>query len=236
MRSEIFSAQYLAQPATQVGIEQQNSHCVKAVINGEVLARQGALVAYRGNLTIDVKGQGVGGFLKRAFTGEGLSLMAVRGQGEAWFADRGEHCFLLDLEPSDSFSVDGRHVLCFDAGLQYDIQRISGAGMSGGGLFNSVFTGVGRIAVISDGTPVAIPVTAQLPVFVDTDAVIGWTSGLSTQIRRSAGLKSMLRGGSGEMFQLGFSGEGVVLVQPSEGTPVTTGNSGGGGAIDSLFS
>jgi uncharacterized protein (AIM24 family) len=33
--------------------------------------------------------------------------------------------------------------------------------------------------------------------------------------------KSLIGMGSGESFQLGFSGQGWVLVQPSEGRPVT---------------
>jgi uncharacterized protein (AIM24 family) len=35
-------------------------------------------------------------------------------------------------------------------------------------------------------------------------------------------MRSMLRGGSGEAFQLAFHGPGFVVVQPSEGIPVPT--------------
>lgn len=229
MRGTLFDQTHTAQPATQPGITLQNSQCVKAAINGEVLARQGAMVAYRGNLQIDVKSQGVGNFLKRAVTGEGLSLMSVRGQGEAWFASLAHHCFVVDIDPGDGLSVNGRNVLCFDQGLQYQINMIKGAGMFGGGLFNSTFHGQGRLAITSDGTPLVIPVTPQAPVLVDTDAIIGWTAQLQTQIHRSQGLKSVLKGGSGEMFQVVFQGQGFVLVQPSEGLPTTANNQGGGG-------
>jgi uncharacterized protein (AIM24 family) len=227
VRSELFDEKYTAQPPTQVGITLQSSHCVKATINGEILARQGALIAYRGNLGIEVKSQGMGNFLKRAMTGEGLKLMSVRGQGEAWFANVAEHCFVLDFESGDGFSVNGRNVLCFDSTLQYQIGMVSGAGMFGGGLFNSTFTGQGRLAISADGHPLVIPVSPNMPVLVDTDAVVGWSAQLQTQIHRSQGMKSILRGGSGEMFQIVFQGQGFVLVQPSEGMPVTKSSSGG---------
>jgi uncharacterized protein (AIM24 family) len=61
-----------------------------------------------------------------------------------------------------------------------------------------------------------IPVTPQAPVFVDTDAVVGWSAQLQTGLHRSQGLGSMLRGGSGEAVQLQLSGNGFVIVRPSE--------------------
>lgn len=144
MRSDLFTQENTAQAPSQIGISLQNHKCVKAVINGELLARQGAMIAHRGNLQIETKGQGAGKFLKRAITGEGLALMAVRGQGEMWFASLAHDCFIIDLEQGDGLSINGRNVLCFDPTLQYDIRLVKGAGMFGGGLFNSLFTGHGR--------------------------------------------------------------------------------------------
>jgi uncharacterized protein (AIM24 family) len=222
MQSDIFKTENMAQPPAQVGISLQHPRCVKAVVNGELLAKQGAMIAYRGNVQFEVKSQGVGNFLKRAVTGEGLSLMSVRGQGEVWFADDASNCFLLDLTSGDALSINGRNVICFDTTLAYDIQMVRGAGMFGGGLFNSVFSGAGRIAITCDGQPIVIPVGPQAPVFVDTDAVVGWSAGLQTSIQKAQSLKSMLRGGSGELFQLALHGQGFVIVQPSEGPKVPT--------------
>jgi uncharacterized protein (AIM24 family) len=232
MRSEIFRTENMAQPPTQVGLGLQHSKCVKYVVNGECLARQGAMVAYRGNLQFEVKGQGVGTFLKRAVTGEGVPLMAVRGQGEAWFAADAQDCFVLELEQGDALSINGRNILCFDSSLRYDIQLVRGAGMFGGGLFNSVFTGAGRLAITCDGQPLVIPVSPQLPVYVDTDSVVGWSSALQTGIQKSQSLKSLLRGGSGELFQLALSGQGFVIVQPSEGRSQP--QQSGGGFLSNL--
>jgi uncharacterized protein (AIM24 family) len=177
------------------------------------------MVAYRGNLQFERKGQGMGGMLKRAVTGEGLPLMAVRGQGEAWFAHEAQNCFIVDVEPSDEFTVNGRNVLCFDATLSYKIQTVKGAGITGGGLFNSVFSGQGRLGLICEGNPLVIPVSPQQPVYVDTDAVVGWTATLHTSLHRSQSIGSILRGGSGEAVQLKLEGEGYVVVRPSELTP-----------------
>ncbi|MDQ8703652.1 AIM24 family protein [Streptomyces sp. LHD-70] len=219
MKSELFASQNMAQPATAPGMSQQNSKSIKYVVNGEMYARQGSMIAFRGNLQFERKGQGVGGMLKRAVTGEGLALMAVRGQGEAWFAQEAANCFIVDFDPGDSLTINGRNVLCFDATLSYDIQTVKGAGMAGGGLFNSVFTGQGKLAVICEGDPIVIPVSQQAPVYVDTDAVVGWSSHLHTSLNRSQSIGSMIRGGSGEAVQLMLQGDGFVIVRPSEAVP-----------------
>jgi uncharacterized protein (AIM24 family) len=219
MKGDLFSSQHVVQPAIAPGLSVENAKCLKYTVNGEMLARQGSMVAFRGNLQFERKGQGVGGMLKRAVTGEGLPLMAVRGQGEAWFAHEAQNCFVVEVDPGDEFTVNGRNVLCFDASLSYRIKTVKGSGIAGGGLFNSVFTGRGKLGLVCEGNPLVIPVTAQQPVYVDTDAVVGWTAHLETSLHRSQSLGSMLRGGSGEAVQLMLQGEGYVVVRPSEATP-----------------
>ncbi|PKV88551.1 AIM24 family protein [Streptomyces sp. TLI_146] len=222
MKSDLFSSAHMAQPATEAGMTLQNAKSIKYAVNGEMLARQGAMIAYRGNLQFERRGQGIGGMLKRAVTGEGLPLMAVKGQGEAWFANEAQNCFIVDIEQGDVLTVNGRNVLCFDASLSYEIKTVKGSGIAGGGLFNSVFTGWGRLGLVCEGDPLVIPVTAQQPVYVDTDAVVGWTANLSTSLHRSQSIGSMIRGGSGEAVQLMLQGEGYVIVRPSEATPKKT--------------
>ncbi len=216
MKGDLFSSEYVVQPATAPGMTAENAKCIKYAVNGEMFARQGAMIAFRGNLQFERKGQGVGGMLKRAVTGEGLPLMAVRGQGEAWFAHEAQNCFIVDIDQGDALTVNGRNVLCFDATLSYEIKTVKGAGMTGGGLFNSLFTGYGKLAVICEGSPIVIPVTQQQPVYVDTDAVVGWSAQLNTSLHRSQSVGSMVRGGSGEAVQLMLQGEGFVIVRPSE--------------------
>lgn len=81
MKSDLFSSEHMAQQATAPGMTLQNSKSIKYAVNGEMHARQGSMIAFRGDLQFERKGQGIGGMLKRAVTGEGLPLMAVRGQG-----------------------------------------------------------------------------------------------------------------------------------------------------------
>jgi len=219
MNSDLFSSENMATPATAPGMIQQNAKSIKYALDGECYARQGSMIAYRGDLQFEKQGQGVGKFLKRAVTGEGLALMAVRGRGEVWFAHEAANCFVIDLAPGDGITVNGRNVLCFDPSLSYEIKVVKGAGMVGGGLFNSVFSGQGKLAVMCEGNPLVIPVSPQSPVFVDTDAVVGWSSSLQTTLHRSQSLGSMLRGGSGEAVQLRLDGEGFVIVRPSELRP-----------------
>ncbi|AJF67853.1 AIM24 family protein [Streptomyces vietnamensis] len=224
MKSDLFAGEHLAEAATFPGMTLQNAKSVKYTVNGEMHARQGSMIAFRGDLQFERKGQGIGGMLKRAVTGEGLALMAVRGQGEAWFAHEAQNCFIVEIEQGEAFTVNGRNVLCFDATLHYDIRTVKGAGMTGGGLFNSVFSGYGKIALMCEGNPIVIPVTPQAPVYVDTDAVVGWSEQLHTSLHRSQSLGSMIRGGSGEAVQLKLEGQGFVVVRPSELTPQKTAN------------
>lgn len=224
MKSDLFSKEHLAEAAQIPGMTLQNAKSVKYAVNGEMHARQGSMVAFRGNLQFEHKSQGLGGLLKRAVTGEGLALMAVRGQGEAWFAHEAQNCFIVEIEQGDALTVNGRNVLCFDATLHYEIKTVKGAGMTGGGLFNSVFTGYGKLALMCEGSPIVIPVTPQAPVFVDTDAVVGWSADLQTSLHRSQSFGSMIRGGSGEAVQLRLDGQGFVIVRPSEATPQKVAN------------
>ena len=60
-------------------------------------------------------------------------------------------------------------MLAFDSTLQYDIKMVQGMGMmSSAGLFNCVFTGHGRIAITTKGTPVVL--TVDQPTYVDPQA------------------------------------------------------------------
>ncbi|WP_327294620.1 AIM24 family protein [Streptomyces sp. NBC_01197] len=219
MKSDLFQNDHMAQQATAPGMTLQNAKSIKYTVNGDMLARQGAMIAYRGSLQFERKGQGIGGMLKRAVTGEGLPLMSVTGKGEAWFAHEAANCFIVDVEQGDAITINGRNVLCFDSTLSYEIKTVKGSGIAGGGLFNSLFTGYGKLGLICEGNPIVIPVTPQQPVYVDTDAVVGWSAQLQTSLHRSQSIGSMIRGGSGEAVQLMLQGEGFVIVRPSEAKP-----------------
>jgi uncharacterized protein (AIM24 family) len=72
---------------------------------------------------------------------------------------------------------------------------------------------------------------ASAPTFADAQAAITWSSGVSTSIKTDFKMKNLIGRGSGETIQMAFSGQGWVLVQPSEGqvsAPASSGSSGGG--------
>ena len=74
------------------------------------------------------------------------------------------------------------------------------------------------MAITTDGDPVVLRTDA--PTFVDTDAVVAWSSNLQTGLNRTMKAKAAIGLGSGEAVQLTFQGDGIVIVQPSEGRSI----------------
>lgn len=184
---------------------------------GAIQARKGSMVAYQGDVHFEHQGGGLGRLVKKAMTGEGTPLMSVEGTGEVFLADDAQEVHLIKLE-NDAVTCNGRNVLAFDAGIDWDITRIKG-GMSGamaGGLFNIALKGTGWVAICTDGPPLMLDV-AEAPTFADAQAAVCWSSGVTTQLKTDVGFKTMTGRASGESFQLAFSGQGWLLVQPSEG-------------------
>jgi uncharacterized protein (AIM24 family) len=218
----------------------QNSKLLKIALNQvEVQAKLGSMVAYQGNVRFEHAGSGgVGRFLKKQLTGEGTQLMKINGSGEVFLADLAQDLHLIKLE-NDAVTCNGQNVLAFDAGIDWDIQKVEGgmAGALAGGLFNMSLRGTGWVAVISNGPPVLLDV-GQAPTYCDPQAAITWSSGVQTQVKSDVNVKTMIGRGSGETIQIGFMGSGWVLVQPSEGlvkaaTPAG-GGQGGGGLLSNL--
>jgi uncharacterized protein (AIM24 family) len=90
-----------------------------------------------------------------------------------------------------------------------------------------VLTGTGTVALCTVGQPVVLDCSQQ-PTYVDVQAAVAWSANLVPQVVSSMNMRSMLRGGTGEAFQYAFSGQGFVVVQPSEEIP--HGLAGGGGS------
>ena len=213
----------------------QNPQMLRVALGDDVLAIKGAMVAYQGRVEFDHEKAGMGRFLKKVFTAEDIPLMRVSGQGEVFFASEAGFVYTVTLE-GDGISVNGRNLLAFDASLEWDIKRTKGAGMMAGGLFNTVISGSGTVAMHSVGSPVVLDCSQQ-PTYVDVQAAVAWSSHLTPQLVSSMKFKSLLRGGSGEAFQYLFHGPGFVVVQPSEWAPVAQGqnSSGGGGILGNLM-
>jgi uncharacterized protein (AIM24 family) len=197
----------------------QNSKMLRVHLNGEVLARQGSMVAFQGQMDFSYEGAGgVGKFIKKAMTGEGAPLMRVKGQGLLFVAENATDIHLFYLE-NEALTVNGRNILAYDPHLTSDIQRVQGAGIAAGGLFNTTLTGTGWVAVTAHGTPVMLD-TGRAPTFADGQSAVCWSAGLHVGVNRTIKASALIGRGSGEAMQLAFQGQGFVLVQASEG-PIT---------------
>ncbi|HEY5143045.1 MAG TPA: AIM24 family protein [Solirubrobacteraceae bacterium] len=215
----------------------QNSKLLKVELHdGEIQAKKGSMVAYQGDVSFEHAGSGgMGRMLKKAMSGEGTTLMKIGGTGEIFLADSAQEIHLLKLD-NDSVTVNGPNLLAFDADIDWDINRISGgtASAMSGGLFNMTLKGSGWVALLTDGPPILLDV-ASAPTFADAQAAVTWSSGVSANLKTDFKAKNLIGKSSGETLQMAFSGQGWVLVQPSEGRPVPTSGGGSGGLIGNVL-
>ena len=200
------------------GAALQNARMLRVRVGESFLARQGAMVAYQGDVTFAYQGSGAAKFLKKAVTGEGLSLMRVEGQGDVFLADTARHVHILNLTES-GISVNGANVLAFSSSLDWNVERVKGGSIAAGGLFNTTLRGTGWVAITTDGEPVVLN-AGEAPTFADTDAIVAWSADLQTSLRSTMTAGGAIGRGSGEAVQVTFAGQGFVIVQPSEGMPV----------------
>ncbi|MRH88024.1 stress protein [Nocardia sp. SYP-A9097] len=230
MQSELFDARHAE--VNGIGIQKQGGKMIKVAVNGEVMARAGSMVAYQGELQFKALGSGgIGRAIQQRLTGEGVPLMKVTGRGDLFLANGAADVHTVDLDGSDGLTINGANVLAFDPTLTYNIKMVQGAAgfASNAGLFNCVFTGRGRIAITTHGSPVVLNV--DQPTYADPQAAVAWSSSLQTGIKRndSFGFSRLIGRSTGEGMTLSFSGRGFVIVQPSELPPGgLIGGTGGG--------
>ena len=92
MRSSLFDQ--TESPSTPGAFALQNDRMLKvdlAGTGGHFFARQGSMVAYQGDVDFAYQGSGgIAKMLKKAFTGEGMSLMKVTGSGQVFLAHQAD--------------------------------------------------------------------------------------------------------------------------------------------------
>jgi uncharacterized protein (AIM24 family) len=219
----------------------QNSKLLKVELaDVTIQAKLGSMVAYQGDVKFEHAGSGgVSRMLKKAVTSEGTNLMKISGTGEVFLADMAQDIHLIKLE-DDKITANGANVLAFDAGIDWDIKRVEGASSAiAGGLYNMEVAGSGWIALVSDGPPLLLQLDGE-QTFADPQAAITWSSGVNTSVKTDVNVKTLVGRGSGETVQVGFSGSGWLLIQPSEGRVAGAAGSGGGqggvsGALGNLL-
>ena len=221
----------------------QGSKMLKVRVADETIqAKLGSMVAYQGDVKFEHAGSGgLKRMAKKAVTGEGAELMKISGSGEIFLADLAQEIQLVKLS-DEAITVNGANLLAFDADIDWDIKKVEGvSGFMGGGLYNTHLSGSGYVAMLSDGPPVLIELDGD-QTFADPQAAITWSEEVRTSVKTDVNLKTFIGRGSGETVQMGFSGKGWVLIQPSEGR-VTSAAAGGqassssaGGALGKLLS
>jgi len=217
MKSTIFSELENTENEGEVFVL-QNPHMLLINLQGKLMAKQGSMVAYQGNIDFKYHGGGAARMLKKMVTTENLELMECTGQGDIFLANMADHIHIIDLE-QDSITVSASNILAFQEGISWDINRLKGGvmAMAAGGLFNTTLSGTGKIAISTQGRPVVLNVDA--PTFVDVNAVVAWSPSLQVNVKSSFKAGALVGRGSGESFQMAFSGGGYVIVQPSEYVP-----------------
>ncbi len=215
----------------------QNDRLLKVELAGVTIqAKLGAMVAYQGDVKFERAAVGgMARLVKKVATGEGAKLMKVSGTGEVFLADHAQEVHLVKLA-DDKITVNSDNLLAFEDGIDWNIRKVEGAsGVLAGGLFNLELAGSGWVALMSDGPPMLLQLKDD-PAFADPQAAITWSSGVKTSVKTDVNLKTLIGRGSGESVQMQFSGDGWLLVQPSEGRVSAAGSaSGGRGGLGDLL-
>ncbi|MCD4807415.1 MAG: AIM24 family protein [Methanococcoides sp.] len=202
--------------------ELERDRMLELNLNGRVWTKRGSMVAYLGNVKFTREGvleHGVGKLLKKAVTGEGISLTKAEGQGKVYLADAGKKISIINLD-NEAIFVNGNDLLAFEEGIGWDIKLMKKVtGIMAGGLFNVKLEGTGMVAITTHYDPVTLRVTKDTPVFTDPNATVAWSGNLNPDLKTDISLKSFIGRSSGESIQMAFKGEGFVVIQPYEEIP-----------------
>jgi uncharacterized protein (TIGR00266 family) len=125
-------------PAPEGAIE-----CVDLQPGQELFMQSGAYLCSTAGVQLDTKFQGARGF----FSGEGLFLLRVYGQGRVWFCTYGA-IHAVDIGSQyQGYICDTGHMVAFTQGLSYSVNKVGGLKslfLSGEGLV-CTFQGQGRL-------------------------------------------------------------------------------------------
>ncbi|MES3024287.1 MAG: AIM24 family protein [Pseudomonadota bacterium] len=195
--------------------------------NEEIFAKKGAMISYQGDVAFSrsfLGGQGVQTLAMRTVTNEGYALMSAKGTGSVYYAQGGLFVTIIPVR-GETLYVESDNVLAFDArltpgtmflGNQGGVSGLVRGAATGQGLFTTTLQGTGEVAILSDGNAIGLPVTNEVPVFVDPQAYLGHTGQLSSSIVTDVNWKTFVGQASGESYQVKFSGQGTVYIQASE--------------------
>ncbi|MFJ7153367.1 AIM24 family protein [Streptomyces sp. NPDC101118] len=217
MDTYTLNAHSAAPTGVRMAVHSAKTLKVTMVTGQDLIAKAGSMIAYNGYVQFDAAPATLRRSAEEMVTGEGGRLMLCRGDGDLYLADYGADVVVLHLN-NEALSVNGATLLACDASLQLAIEPVKGiAKLSGSGLTNLVVRGTGWVALVSRGIPTVLD-CAERETYVDPDALVAWTTGLDLKAKRTVKASALIGRGSGEALQIGFKGQGFVVVQPSEDT------------------
>ena len=206
--------------------ELEGDRLLEINLKGMVWTKAGSMVAYHGDIKFTREGvleHGVGKFLKKAVSGEGVRLTKAEGEGALYLADQGKTVSILNLQ-GESICVNGNDVLAFESTIQWDIKMMRKVtAMMAGGLFNVKLSGTGMVAITTHFEAVTLKVSPGRPVTTDPNATVAWSGNLSPEFKKDISFKTLVGRGSGESIQMKFDGDGFVVIQPYEEVSLQTG-------------
>ena len=209
----------------------QNAHLLKVVLNGDILARKGAMVAHQGQISFEHHSAGMSRLAKKVLSSDQVSLMHARGQGDLFLAVGGLRIRIIHLD-NETITVEPGRLLAFDQDIDWNLEMTGKISrMYAGGLWHMRLSGSGFVALLSDGEPVLLDCSQGTA--IDRNALVAWGGQVETSIRRDTSFKTYTGRASGESIQLYLEGPGWVLVQPSE---VRISNAADDGASGGFFS
>jgi uncharacterized protein (AIM24 family) len=208
---------------TQDRFALQGAHMLRVNLTRgqDVVARAGSMVAFEGMIEFDGEYQHGRQRQRQRAAGEDLPLMRCFGQGQVYLANLAQHVHILDVD-HEGLTVDASYVLAMDAQLHWDVVSVeSQYGIAGVGAYNLVISGQGQVAITTSGRPLVMRVTPDRFCSADADAVVAWSTSLRVQMQAQTSNHSVWRrrGTTGEGWELNFTGDGHVVVQPSELLP-----------------
>jgi len=200
--------------------EKESERMLEVNLDGRINMKVGAMVGYNGEIKFTrekMLDQGIGNLLKKAVSGEGMSISYADGKGKMYLADTGKKIHILELDGGEGIVVNGNDVLAFEPSLNHEIKMMKKvAAMVAGGLFNVRFNGKGLLCITSHYEPITLKVEPGKPVITDPNATVAWSGSLDPKIKTDVSIRTFIGRGSGESVQMLFEGEGFVVIQPYE--------------------
>lgn len=92
---------------------------VKEMTDGAMLVQSGSYLAGSGGLEVDTKWGGA----KTFFSGEGLFMLRVSGQGTLLLSSYGA-IHSMELKDGEKYIVDTGHIVAFDEHVQYEVKKV----------------------------------------------------------------------------------------------------------------